>query len=168
VGTAFETLLLSSACGYGFEDDLAILSSEEKRKIYERALNDFYFYSTPSLPFRDDFMPDLADIGYASLTISPQFTDPDFIGIYNNKNVATRAVSCTIKGSPLLINLRLFLNLRLADYHHLPELSQAKEKLEKSEFPLYVQGVHLAEGADPEWNWSFMPPLDLPKPGEQS
>jgi hypothetical protein len=170
VGMAFETLLLSSATGHGFSEKLAsdpnapgdaAMLPEAKRQIYERALDDFYFYSGPSLPFRDGFMPDLTDINYSSLTISPQFTDPDFIEIYNNKNAATRAGSCTIQGSPLLINLRLFLNLKLADYHHLPELSQAKKKLEQSEFPLYAQGVHLAEGAGPEkeWNWNFMPKL---------
>jgi hypothetical protein len=168
VNTAFEALLLSSAKGHDFSENLAPepgapgdkdISPESKRRIYERALDDFYFHSGLSLPFRDSFMPDLADVNYTSETISPEFTDPDFIEIYNNKNATTRAGTCTIRRSPLLINLRLFLNLRLTDYHYLPEYSEAKKKLEESDFALYAQGAHLAEGADPEWNWNFMPEL---------
>lgn len=170
VETAFETLLLSSAKGYGFSEKLtpdpdapgdAAILPEEKKKIYDRALDDFYFYSGPSLPFRDAAMPDQTSINVASLTISPEFTDPDFIEIYNKKNDATRAGTCTIKGSPLLLNLRLFTNLTLMNYHHLPELSKAKKKLEESDYPVYAKGVHLAEGegVEPEWNWNFMPGL---------
>jgi hypothetical protein len=76
-----------------------------------------------------------------------------FVEIYNDKNAAVSAVSYAINGSPLLLR---FLNIRLTDYYYLPELSLAKERLEKRKFPIYA-GAHLAEGADPEWNWSFMP-----------
>jgi hypothetical protein len=157
----FETLLLSSVGGHGFEEDLTNLLAWEKIEIFNRLVDKFFSYSAPSLPFRDGFIPDV-DIG--SLTISPRFIDPVFIQSYNAKNAATGAY--VINGSPLLFNLCWFLNIRLADYYYLPELSMAKEKLERSEFPMYAQGAHLAEGADPEWNWSFMPFLDLPEPEE--
>ena len=161
IGLAFEDMLLRSSCESDFSKPLA-LSRNEKRTLFTRALQDFYFYAGPSFPFNDGaVIPSRVDLNYTTLSISPNIQDEDFKDIYTNEFTAYNERTAVIERSPIMLNLRHFLQIKLADYHFLPELYNGKKQIQERAAQ-YVPGTHLAEGAGPEWDWRSFPELDFP------
>jgi hypothetical protein len=161
IGAAFEDLLLRSSQAGDFSKPQG-LSNEEKKALFTRALQDFYFYAGPSFPFNDGaVIPARVDLNYTTLSISPKIQDEDFQDIYTNEFTAYNERTAVIERSPLMLNLRHYLQIKLADYYFLPELYKGKQQIQERSAQ-YVPGTHLAEGSDPAWDWRSFPELNFP------